>query len=85
MWIVVNIGCLECGVSSAIVGVFTEEAKAKEVAETCDTLFDWREGGQNLFEVFLLPAPDMMNPEYAAAIQENCKKSSEHSERGTHE
>jgi hypothetical protein len=27
-WIVVNIGCIECGVSSNIVGVFTDKERA---------------------------------------------------------
>ena len=32
-WIVVNIGCIECGVSSNIVGVFTSKDAAADVRE----------------------------------------------------
>lgn len=46
MWIVVNIGCIECGVSSNIVGVFDNEERANAIAEEFDAKFDWREGGQ---------------------------------------
>lgn len=65
MWIVVNIGCIECGVSTDIVGVFTEKEAADAVAEKCDDKYSWRENGQNRFEVFPMPAVDVMNPAYS--------------------
>ncbi len=65
-WIVVNIGCIECGVSSDIVGVYATEAEAKKVAEACRAKLSWRESGQNAFAVFDLSAPQA--EEYAAAI-----------------
>jgi hypothetical protein len=55
-WVVVNIGCIECGVSSAIVGVFDSVERAEDVAKQCAAKHSWREGGQNEFEVFELPA-----------------------------
>ena len=64
MYIVVNIGCIECGVSSNIVGVFSDENNAKAIAEQCEKDFYWREGGQNAFEVFALPEPELINDEY---------------------
>lgn len=33
MYIVFNIGCIECGVSSAIVGIFKKKECAEKVAE----------------------------------------------------
>ena len=63
-WIVVNIGCIECGVSSKIVGVFTDEAQADDIAKTCRKTHSWREGGQNEFEVFQMPADDEIDSEY---------------------
>lgn len=63
-YIVVNIGCIECGVSSNIVGVFDNKKKAEEIANKCDSKFSWREGGQNSFEVFELPELDVINSEY---------------------
>ena len=65
MWIVVNIGCIECGVSSDIVGVYDNEDEAKAVAETLDDKASWREGGQNSFEVFSMPEVGVLNSEYA--------------------
>jgi len=64
MWVVVNIGCIECGVSSNIVGMFSDFVKAEQVAKQCDADFNWREGGQNHFEVFELPQPETIHPEY---------------------
>jgi len=63
-YIVVNIGCIECGVSSNIVGVFENKEKAELIAKKCDNKFSWREGGQNSFEVFELPEIDIINSEY---------------------
>lgn len=42
-YIVIEIGCLECGVSTQIAGVFDTEKEANDKAQR---LGDWREGGQ---------------------------------------
>lgn len=34
MWLVFNVGCIECGVSSNVVGVFVRKYKADEIAKT---------------------------------------------------
>jgi hypothetical protein len=64
-WIVVNIGCIECGVSSNIVGVFSDEAEANAIAERLGDAYSWREGGQNSFEVFPMPPVNVVAEEYA--------------------
>ena len=64
MWIVVNIGCIECGVSSNIVGVFSDEARAHDLALQFDKKYSWREGGQNEFVVFPMPELNVVNSEY---------------------
>jgi hypothetical protein len=64
-YVVVDIGCLECGVSSEIVGVFSHHSRAQSIAEACNDKFSWRGGGQNSFEVFELPQLDCINPEFA--------------------
>lgn len=69
MYLVMNIGCLECGVSSKVVGVFADKAKADEVATSCDETHAWREGGQNAFEVFELPTVGNTDAEYLVAAQ----------------
>jgi len=64
MWIVVNIGCIECGVSSNIVGVFTDEARAQAHADRLGDTHSWRQDGQNSFEVFPMPEVDVVAGEY---------------------
>lgn len=65
-WIVVNVGCIECGVPTNIVGVFSDRARAIEIAEGLDETHSWRGGGQNSFEVFPMPALDVVQDEYLA-------------------
>ena len=64
MYLVVNIGCIECGVSSEIVGLFKEKEKAERIVKECDKHYDWRESGQNSFEVFLLPKSEIIHTDY---------------------
>ena len=65
-WLVFNVGCIECHVSSDVVGVYQSEEEANAVVDICRKALDWREGGQNSFEVFDLSAAQ--SPEYTAAI-----------------
>lgn len=66
-FIVVNIGCIECGVSSNVVGVYETREEADRVAEICDSKLSWREGGQNHFDVFDLSSPQ--DSEYSEALK----------------
>lgn len=68
-WAVVNVGCIECGVSSKLVGVFATRAEAEAVEAACDRLFGWREGGQNAFYTFELPPVGVVDPEYREALE----------------
>ena len=72
-WIVVNVGCIECGVSSDIVGCFSDRDKAKDVAETLSGVMSWRQGGQNHFDVFPMPELDAVNDEYVTALREGAE------------
>ena len=56
-WMVFNVGCIECGVSSNVVGFYATEEEAKQIAQACEDHLHWRQGGQNAFEVFDLRAP----------------------------
>lgn len=69
MFLVVNIGCIECGVSSQIVGLFETEEQAISIAEKFNVKYSWREGGQNYFEVFDLPKVGEVNEEYTLDIE----------------
>lgn len=67
-YLVFNVGCIECGVSSDVVGVYDSRAEADHVAERLGDCLHWREGGQNSFEVFSLSAP--MHEDYESALKE---------------
>lgn len=68
-YIVVNIGCIECGVSSNIVGVFDDDIKANEIAAKLNDTHSWREGGQNSYEVFPMPELNVINEEYLRYVE----------------
>ena len=63
-YIVVNIGCIECGVSTNIVGVFDDKKKAESIVAQCDKKYNWRESGENAFEIFEMPELNIVNTEY---------------------
>lgn len=52
MWLVFNIGCIECGVSSNVVAVYPHKHEADAVAAKLNEKFSWRDGCQNSYEVF---------------------------------
>lgn len=66
-FLVFNIGCIECGVSSNVVGVYDTKEEADSVCEKCADSIHWREGGQNGFEVFDLSAEQA--EEYKEALK----------------
>jgi hypothetical protein len=66
-YLVFNIGCIECGVSSNVVGLYATQEEADAVAAKCDSKLGWREGGQNHFEVFDLSASQA--EEYMEALK----------------
>jgi hypothetical protein len=65
-WLAFNIGCIECGVSSGVVGTYDTKEEADAVCAKLDNCLDWRKGGQNSYEVFDLSAPQP--EEYATAL-----------------
>lgn len=68
MWLVFNVGCIECGVSSNVVGVFVHRGEADEIAKTLNEKHAWREGGQNSYEVFELNRAGDITEEYLDAL-----------------
>jgi hypothetical protein len=71
MWLVVNIGCIECGVSSNVVGLFDNEGEADRIAGLLNTKHNWREGGQNSYEVFPLPLLGNITEEYLDVLKDD--------------
>lgn len=68
-YLLFNIGCIECGVTSDVVGVFESRELAEGYAQTLCRHADWRRGGQNDYEVFELPEPNVVNPEYLTYLE----------------
>jgi hypothetical protein len=64
MWIVMDIGCIECGEPSDLVGTFTTEERASAVCKQLNNSSATRQGGQHDFEVFALGAPNVIDAEY---------------------
>ena len=69
-YIIVNIGCIECGVSSKIVGIFDTIELAEKVSQVLDEKYSWREKGQNSYEFFELPlSSNVIDPEYLPFLE----------------
>ena len=50
-YVVLDIGCIECGEQSAILGIFDDEKKAKEVMKKYDKIQSDNWTGQHYFEI----------------------------------
>ncbi len=68
MYLVFNVGCIECGVSSNVVGIFPHKEEAETIAQTLNEKHGWREGGQNSYEVFELNRVGVVTEEYQEFI-----------------
>jgi hypothetical protein len=51
-YVVVDIGCIECGESSAVIGIFTDKETAEKVAEDHEKRQKEHWTGQHYFEIF---------------------------------
>jgi hypothetical protein len=40
MWIIIEVGCLECGNSSYLIGVFDTKEKALQISKELDNKYD---------------------------------------------
>lgn len=53
VWVVIDVGCHECGVGSESVGIYDTEVEAKAAAAVRDKETGcWRDGGQTYCEIF---------------------------------
>ena len=64
-WIVVDIGCIECGASSGIVGMFDNEVAANAIAYQLHSEADFKDGGQHKYDVFPTPVLNAIHQDYA--------------------
>lgn len=68
MWLVFNVGCIECGVSSNVVGFFAHKHEADAIADKLNDIHSWRGGGQNSYEVFELGSVGEITEEYREVL-----------------
>jgi hypothetical protein len=61
-YLVVDIGCIHCGISSNVVGLFETEDQANDVAKKCQD--EYGSHATSSFEVFPLPKVGAINSEY---------------------
>ena len=60
VWVVIDVGCHECGVDSEPVGIYATEAEANAAQETRDRETNGlREGGLTIARVFKMTMPDV--------------------------
>lgn len=64
-FILVEIGCLECGIGSDIVGVFSDKEKAEELSNKLNK----ETGTDYCYEVYDMPEIDVINPAYKDRIK----------------
>lgn len=58
LYVAVDVGCIECGEPSAILGVFTNIEKAKQVCDEHQERQAKKWGGQHSFEVHTVDGID---------------------------
>lgn len=70
VWVVIDVGCHECGVGSEPVGMFLTERAANDAAKGRDEeTHRWRDGGQTYAVVFEMSTPDAYLEAIKAAIE----------------
>ena len=58
VWVVIDVGCIECGVESEPVGIFATEAEAIAAQEEREKATGgWRDGGQTICDVYAMRLP----------------------------
>lgn len=63
-WLLMDIGCLECGEPSRVVGVFSNESAATQLQERLTAGDIVKKNGQHRFVVFQLPATGHVSSRY---------------------
>lgn len=51
-YVVVDIGCIECGEPSSVLGIFTDKEKAIEISKKCEEYQEKNWIGQHYFEIY---------------------------------
>ena len=51
-YVVVDIGCIECGEPSTVLGIFTDKVQAEKIKQTYEIIQEQHWYGQHHFEIF---------------------------------
>lgn len=64
-YVVVDIGCIECGEPSTVLGIFNDKKKAESVREKYENIQEENWHGQHYFEIFEVDEEDkVVNDDY---------------------
>lgn len=63
-YIAVDIGCIECGEESSVLGIFTNKEQALEILKKCEEYQNKHWTGQHDFELFEVEQENVLNDEY---------------------
>lgn len=63
-YILVDIGCIECGESSRIIGIFHDIEKAEEIKNKCVEIQMQHWTGQHYFEIFTIEKENEIVDDY---------------------
>ncbi len=59
IYVVIDVGCHECGVGSEVVGAYRTLQEAEVAKDACDKrTAGWRDGGQTIAETFTMELPN---------------------------
>lgn len=59
LFVVMEIGCIECYAPSNLIGIFQDEQQAIQVRDKCKEKLHWRYGGENEFLIFKFNVNDL--------------------------
>ena len=73
-YVVVDIGCIECGEPSSVLGIFTDIEKAKDIMKRCEEYQDKNWTGQHYFEIYEVSKEnELINKYYIKGLKEEFK------------
>lgn len=61
LWVAVDIGCIECGETSAVLGVFSSKEQAQSACDEHQARLAQTRSGQHSFEVFGVDGIDVIH------------------------
>ena len=73
-YVVVDIGCIECGETSSVLGIFTDKEKAIEISKKCEEYQEKNWHGQHDFEIYEVDKEnELIDKYYIKGLKEEFK------------